>query len=320
MTRPAKDESVKKFGRLACSLSAPMALSALLAPAAGAQCASTSTARTPLDAIEVMSSQLGLNSSKAVQDHFYDGNPKGGLTGGAVYAQPAGAPAAPVAKFTAQAQVYKPTPGKVPPLKADAEAAAKPAADSAQASLSKAAVSVAKAPAAEAKAAAAKPATPPEIEAARTVFGNKIDYSKVKIITGKDMTLWGRILTWNGKAVVWGNKIYFPNDKNGNSKFDFSKNPGWYMHEMTHVYQFQNRGWGYVPKSLWDQLTKGSEGAYDYQLVPGKAFKDYGIEQQADIVRDYYNGVNGRNGLTPAELAALRDTLQGEGLAAGSKP
>lgn len=305
---------MKHFGRLACTLSAPVALSALLAPAAGAQCTSTSTARTPLDAVEVMSSQFSLRSSKAVQDHFYDGNPMGGsLTGGAVHAPPAGTPAAPVAKYTAQAQVYRPTAGKVPPLKADVAAAAKQALENAPpASLSRAAVSAAKPP-------ASKQATAQEIEAARTIFGNKIDYSKVKIITGKDMTLWGRILTWNGKAVVWGNKIYFPNDKNGESKFDFSKNPGWYMHELTHVYQFQSRGWSYVPKSLWDQLTKG-DGAYDYQLVPGKAFRDYGIEQQADIVRDYYNGVNGRNGLTPAELDALRGTLQGEGLAAGARP
>jgi len=285
----------------ACSL---LAASALLAPAAGAQCVSTASARTPLDAIEVMSSQPDLRTGKAVQDHFYDGNPKSGLTGGAVRAPAPGAFSVPTAKYTGPASTPKLTEGKVPPLKAGLADTAKQVQAETQ------------------PAAAARQGTQPtsaEVAAAKTVFGDKINYSKVKIITGKDMTLWGKILTWNGKAVVWGNKIYFPNDKNGNTKYDFDKNPAWYMHEVTHVYQFQRYGWSYVPKSLWAQITKGDE-AYDYQLVPGKAFTDYGIEQQADIVRDYYNGAAGRTSLTPAELATMQATLRGEGLLPGVTP
>jgi len=52
-----------------------------------------------------------------------------------------------------------------------------------------------------------RPLTNYEINEAKEVFGDKIDYSKVKIITGKDMTLWGKILTSGGAAVTWGNTI-----------------------------------------------------------------------------------------------------------------
>lgn len=270
------------------------AYSACFAGGAGAVVLSTAGARTELDAAKVIASQVDLNGGKAAQDHFYDGNSRTlSLGGGVVVAGPPGSNNTPAAKYTGPAAGPKVlTMGKVPPLAVDPGVKAKAA------------------PAA--KKAASSP-TPAEIEAAKTIFGTKINLSKVKVITGKDMTLWGKILTMGGKAVVWGNKIYFPNDSNGKSKFDFGKDPAWYMHEVAHVYQYQNYGWSYIPRSLWAQITEG-KGAYDYQLVPGKAFRDYQIEQQAEIVRDYYNITAGRSGGTSAERSVMEAALQGEGL------
>jgi hypothetical protein len=34
---------------------------------------------------------------------------------------------------------------------------------------------------------------------------------------------------------------------------------------------------------------------YEYALEPGKAFSSYGVEQQGDIVRDYYFTLKGYN-------------------------
>lgn len=62
----------------------------------------------------------------------------------------------------------------------------------------------------------------------------------------------------------------------------------WFMREMTHVWQHQKgikviRGWF-------------KNRNYDYSpLEPGRAFTDYGIEQQGDIVKDYYLRTQGQN-------------------------
>jgi len=141
--------------------------------------------------------------------------------------------------------------------------------------------------------------TKDEIAEVKEVFGDKIDYSKVKIITGKDMTLWGKILTSGGAALTWGNTIYFPNknpdgskcDGEGGTCYDFNSLQGkeWLTHEMTHVYQYQKSGWGYVPKSVWEQITKGKDAYnYDKDLSADKDFSKYGIEQQAVMVEDYF--------------------------------
>jgi len=174
--------------------------------------------------------------------------------------------------------------------------------------------------------------TKDEIAEVKEVFGDKIDYSKVKIITGKDMTLWGKILTSGGAALTWGNTIYFPNknpdgskcDGEGGTCYDFNsleQGKEWLTHEMTHVYQYQKSGWGYVPKSVWEHITKGKDAYnYDKDLSADKDFSDYGIEQQAMMVEDYFRylmgekeGGNG-NAFTPEKIKIMKEVLNKEGL------
>ena len=64
---------------------------------------------------------------------------------------------------------------------------------------------------------------------------------------------------------------------------DFSKEPlgrqGFFIHEMTHVWQAQTSGRFYLP------LMRHPFCRYDYcELKPGKPFDRYGLEQQAEIV------------------------------------
>ena len=169
-------------------------------------------------------------------------------------------------------------------------------------------------PAKAVKKGAGRALTDAEITTARSMYGDKIDYSKVRIISGKDMTLWGKILTTSGAGVTWGNTIYFPNDENKQSLYDPETQSDWYVHEMAHVYQYQKNGWGYAPKSVWEQLTKG-KAAYQYQIEPGKEFGKYGIEQQARIIQDYYSGA-----IAPSQQGAVETMLRKEGLLGGNEP
>ena len=54
----------------------------------------------------------------------------------------------------------------------------------------------------------------------------------------------------------------------------------WLIHELTHVWQIQ-QGIAVVQKALLDRR-------YHYVLQMGKAFSQYGVEQQAQMVQDYF--------------------------------
>ena len=66
------------------------------------------------------------------------------------------------------------------------------------------------------------------------------------------------------------------------------------VHEVAHVWQYQNRGTRYITCSLYHQAAAGvSTGTrnaayYNYQLNDHTAFDDYPAEQQAQIIQDYY--------------------------------
>lgn len=55
---------------------------------------------------------------------------------------------------------------------------------------------------------------------------------------------------------------------------------GRFVHELVHVWQWQ-RG---IPLA-W---VRWPFARYGYRLKPGKRFEDYGLEQQAEIVRHWY--------------------------------
>jgi hypothetical protein len=119
--------------------------------------------------------------------------------------------------------------------------------------------------------------TPGEVKLARSVFRDAIDYSKVRLFRGK----WWPFHPRNAAMAPMGN-IWFHPIGGGWSK-DFSKEPlnrqGFFIHEMTHVWQAQKGGRFYLP------LMRHPFCRYIYRLNPGKPFARYGIEQQAEIVR-----------------------------------
>ena len=62
---------------------------------------------------------------------------------------------------------------------------------------------------------------------------------------------------------------------------------GLFIHEMTHVWQHQ-QSINVAARAMFNRT-------YSYTLEDGKAFRSYGVEQQGDIVRDYYFTQQGRN-------------------------
>ena len=70
------------------------------------------------------------------------------------------------------------------------------------------------------------------------------------------------------------------------------------IHELTHVWQYQNLGIRYIPRALAAQHTTpgynyGGEAALELALASGKGLAFFNLEQQADLVEDYYRLQNG---------------------------
>ena len=122
-----------------------------------------------------------------------------------------------------------------------------------------------------------RPLTLGEISLARSVFGDAIDYSEVRLVKGK----WWPFQPANA-AMAPSGWIWFHPVAGGWSD-DFSKEnlgrQGFFIHELTHVWQTQKGGRFYLP------LIRHPFCRYAYVLKPGKPFRRYGIEQQAELVR-----------------------------------
>jgi len=139
--------------------------------------------------------------------------------------------------------------------------------------------------------------TPGEIALARSVFGDAIDYSQVRLVLGK----WWPFQPPRSAMAPMGNIYFHPNG--GGWSEDFSKAQrhaqGFFIHEMTHVWQTQKGGRFYLP------LMRHPFCHYRYEIVPGRPFARYGLEQQAEIVRHAFLLRNGAHANAPAALEEL---------------
>lgn len=120
----------------------------------------------------------------------------------------------------------------------------------------------------------------------RSIFGDAIDYSRVRLIKGK----WWPFQPPNAAMAPSGNIYFHP--KAGGWSDDFSKESlgaqGFFIHEMNSCsWQAQRGGPLYLP------LMRHPFCRYSYKLEPDKRFGDYGLEQQAEIVRHRFLGDRG---------------------------
>jgi hypothetical protein len=122
-----------------------------------------------------------------------------------------------------------------------------------------------------------RPLTAGEIELARSIFGDAIDFDRVKLVRRRWWPFQPR-----GIVMAPTGNIHFHPDSPLWSE-DFSKErmslQGLFIHEMAHVWQAQTRGKFYLV------LMRHPFCRYSYDLVEGQPFDRYGLEQQAELIR-----------------------------------
>ena len=115
--------------------------------------------------------------------------------------------------------------------------------------------------------------TAAEKQLAKSVFGAHLQLDAIRIVAHRGVI--------KNYAISPNGNVYF-NPQNWCE--DFSKRSlqqqSWLIHELTHVWQIQ-QGLAVVRKALFDRQ-------YHYVLEQGKLFLNYGIEQQAQMVQDYF--------------------------------
>jgi hypothetical protein len=133
----------------------------------------------------------------------------------------------------------------------------------------------------------ARSLTEGEIALAGSVFGDAVDYAPVRIVRGR----WWPFQTRNIVMAPMGHIHFHPDSPLWSD--DFAAEPrvaqGLFIHEMTHVWQAQSGGRWYLP------LMRHPFCLYRYRLMPGRPFRRYGLEQQAEIVRHAFLLRDGRH-------------------------
>ena len=132
---------------------------------------------------------------------------------------------------------------------------------------------------------ASRPLTDGEIALARPIFGDAIDYSKVCACNRK----WWPLQPAGTVMAPTGNIHFHPGDRRWCADFSApTAAQGLFLHELTHVWQAQRRGRFYLP------LMRHPFCRYRYGVVVGQRFDQYGLEQQAEIVRHLFLARQGK--------------------------
>lgn len=118
-----------------------------------------------------------------------------------------------------------------------------------------------------------------EIALVASVFGDAIDVGRVRVHHRKWWFLQPSNIVMAPDGHIW----FHPKSPSWRDDFTAASLDlrALFVHELCHVWQHQ-RGVNLI-------LKRGPIARYDYlPLEPGKPFAAYGIEQQAEIVRDAY--------------------------------
>jgi hypothetical protein len=122
-----------------------------------------------------------------------------------------------------------------------------------------------------------RPLTEAERALAASVFGSAINYDLVTVKRRK----WFPFQPKNVLMAPTGHVHVHPQSDHWSDDFglEHPQRQGWFLHELTHVWQTQSRGKYYLP------LMRHPFCRYSYVLKPGWPLHRYGLEQQAEIVR-----------------------------------
>ena len=128
-----------------------------------------------------------------------------------------------------------------------------------------------------------RPLTAGEIAMLEPIFKDSLDYKAVRVINNSFP------LQPENVYMTPRGHVYAPG---GLWQDDFSRAVHYrsvFVHEMTHVWQFAN-GMDLIAQGVieFTKYRGDYEKAYAYELDPARDLTDYGMEQQASIVEDYF--------------------------------
>lgn len=127
-----------------------------------------------------------------------------------------------------------------------------------------------------------------EAAIAREIFGNSLDLSKVRLYSRKYIFFQpeNTVMAPNGN-------VYFPPKVYEN---DFSA-PGHrlalrrlFIHELVHVWQYQS-GVDVRGRAIALHIRRffGGPDPYEFELSPNRLLRDYNVEAQANVIREYFS-------------------------------
>lgn len=129
--------------------------------------------------------------------------------------------------------------------------------------------------------------TPGEIQLIHTVFGSLIECNSVKIMNQAYLPWQSNHIFMAPEGNIHISDLHF--------KADYSQEHQTYqaifIHEMTHILQYQNNINVLIKGALLQSLGFLSFGLYNpytYIFIKDKPFIDYNIEQQGDIAKDIF--------------------------------
>jgi hypothetical protein len=146
-----------------------------------------------------------------------------------------------------------------------------------------------------------RPLTPGERALAASMFGDAIDYDPVRIVHRK----WFPFQPRETAMAPCGHIHFHPQGSLWSDDFSAESLSlqALFIHELTHVWQAQERGKYYLP------LMRHPFCRYDYAVRADWPFERYGLEQQAEIVRHAFLMRNGRHVSGGAPLEVLESIL-----------
>ena len=125
-----------------------------------------------------------------------------------------------------------------------------------------------------------RPLTAAERALASSVFGEAIDYDRVRVHRRKWFPFHPKRAIMAPDGHIWVHpRSDLWSDDYGTATLGLK---GLFVHEMTHVWQAQTRGRWYLV------LMRHPFCRYDYRYRPGWPLERYGLEQQAEIVRHVF--------------------------------
>lgn len=134
---------------------------------------------------------------------------------------------------------------------------------------------------------------------ARPIFGDAIDWDRMRFRLGKWYFLQPAWVTMSPDGHIW----LHPNSGNWRENYSRARLGlrAHIMHELTHVWQYQ--------QGINLPLRRHPFCRYDYDFEPGRSFSEYGLEQQAELVRHAFLAARGRPAAGKPDLHTLSALL-----------